>query len=777
MRKGIALLLLLIINVFPAQLSDFLSQQYIDCLEDNYQLDLGISLSQINEGSYQKAIELLETDYYKSHPKEKFLIQNLLDYNTKGKKYTYQTIEESNLSSEEKDFTKLWLSYYTNNNNDYEVMLKDFKKKYPSNLELLKLEIKKELNERKFLSDLTQYSKEIDSVLTLPDLSTQNKLHFTLTKLDVSELDEDYEKNKLKKYLNFIEFWKEHKEKINYNYASKVQLDDCKTKDCETFNDWILEQKEKNSPTNPSNKIFSLLLQQVNSDSGLPIPTLQKKIDLLLSQETEITEIQNIKALVNVYFLTKEPDFGFWFKGMLKPIPFDANFRKKYLVTLNKQECIENIKTIAQEFAKEKNKTIDLQTLQEMQKEATKYPVEDVKVMYGILVFLKHYARSLEKALATDLGYYKDSPQDEIYTDSKLMLNYLEKNPLFYDDNLITASDAKFKDIVKKQDLDTFSQNMLKLTDKYPYAYGIQLKYLTTLSQYENLVYKEELQNYYLDYLKKTIDLLSINQKLDFNNLETLLFINFKNLEGSGLINYYKVSEDFFKKIDVENKKIAMKYLLQKINENPYHNNLKEMAIRLSETIDGLAYLDLYFNYLESEESTGSIDINFDALEEVNKTEIKTVLKNKISEYISKNKSFELYRCLPLAFYVEDNNLAIDIVKNFEKLSPKDNYQFVARLSDSYHRLYNQSEDDEAAIKNFTEIFEYNPTSEISFVFLTLIKMEEDIEKGKKFFEKYNRYSLDKVNLDAIREVLYLAGFDEENKNFILQELEKKHRK
>ena len=88
-----------------------------------------------------------------------------------------------------------------------------------------------------------------------------------------------------------------------------------------------------------------------------------------------------------------------------------------------------------------------------------------------------------------------------------------------------------------------------------------------------------------------------------------------------------------------------MKYLLQKINENPHHNNLKEMAIRLSETIDGLAYLDLYFNYLESEGSTGNIDINFDALEEADKTEIKTVLKNKISEYISKNKSFELYRC------------------------------------------------------------------------------------------------------------------------------------
>ena len=93
-----------------------------------------------------------------------------------------------------------------------------------------------------------------------------------------------------------------------------------------------------------------------------------------------------------------------------------------------------------------------------------------------------------------------------------------------------------------------------------------------------------------------------------------------------------------------------------------------------------------------------------------------------------------------------DNSIATDIIKNFEKISPKENYQFVARLSDSYHRLYNQSEDDEAAIKNFTEIFEYNPTSEISFVFLTLIKMEEDIEKGKEFFEKYNRYSLDKVN-------------------------------
>ena len=86
-----------------------------------------------------------------------------------------------------------------------------------------------------------------------------------MAKLDVSQLDKDYGKNKLKKYLEFIVIWKEHKDEINYNYASKVQLDDCKTKDCELFNDWILEQKEKNSPTDSSNKIFSLLLQQANS--------------------------------------------------------------------------------------------------------------------------------------------------------------------------------------------------------------------------------------------------------------------------------------------------------------------------------------------------------------------------------------------------------------------------------------------------------------------------------------------------------------------------------
>jgi hypothetical protein len=188
MKKYIFLLFCLFYIDSNAQVN-FLDKYYFDCVSSSYNVNLGISLS-VPEGNYKKAKELLDTDFFKKNLDDATKIQALLIHNTLGYEKAILHIENAKISQENKEFTQLWLNFYTNNTEQFDLLLVTFQKKYPTNYNPLKLKFRTILNYRdaniwnKLEDQKSKSITTLDSLLAVPNINKEDKTFFLLMKLD-----------------------------------------------------------------------------------------------------------------------------------------------------------------------------------------------------------------------------------------------------------------------------------------------------------------------------------------------------------------------------------------------------------------------------------------------------------------------------------------------------------------------------------------------------------------------------------------------------------------
>lgn len=188
MKKTLLLLFLIHFTVSNSQIN-FGDNYYSDCLKSSYTMNYAISLSS-PKGNFNSAKELLKNDYFNNHKFESALISSLLDYNTIGSKQVEEHLATSNLSKEQQDFVRLWISFYTKNFNVYQKQLASFQEHYPSNYLPIKLRLRAILNYRD--ANIWNQIKEkkessiatIDSLLQINTIEKEDRIYFSLLKLD-----------------------------------------------------------------------------------------------------------------------------------------------------------------------------------------------------------------------------------------------------------------------------------------------------------------------------------------------------------------------------------------------------------------------------------------------------------------------------------------------------------------------------------------------------------------------------------------------------------------
>lgn len=259
MKKYFVIVLFFIVLHLNAQLK-VIFPLFSDSITDYYYLNYGISLCNPKDGNYEEATAYLQSSQVSKNAKNLIYLRNLISYQTEGKLSTFEKINSSQISNKEKDFLKLWLFAVTKNDNDYELELNKNQKKYPNDIELTKIEIRKKLQDRQDLIytsiDFKEISINIDKLLVNKKNSKEDEIYLKALQLDCEYFAyEDSKSMKTERRRILAEYsnlWKQNKtffmdqySKINFklksdNSAHYFDLTNEDIPDDSIFDDYLL---------------------------------------------------------------------------------------------------------------------------------------------------------------------------------------------------------------------------------------------------------------------------------------------------------------------------------------------------------------------------------------------------------------------------------------------------------------------------------------------------------------------------------------------------------
>lgn len=288
MKRIILVLILGISNLGFSQFKLF-QQYYFDCENGSYEMNQAISYSSY-EGNYEKAKELLtKQDFFQKNTDEKLKIEALLAFNLFGEKKSNEIIETSTLSKENKDFAKLWVSFYTDKDK-FNKQVIVFREKYPNNYEVLKLKMRKIINYRdknmwnEIKEDKPNSIATIDSLLNLNSLSPQNKLFFSLMKIDFeskNDFREEKEASEKKLRNELLDLYEVYKDYFSGHQLLKI-LKDCDNSKCNEIKKEAAEKINKQNTSSSTELALGYLMNYNNSEGKVSIAELEKTINTIL---------------------------------------------------------------------------------------------------------------------------------------------------------------------------------------------------------------------------------------------------------------------------------------------------------------------------------------------------------------------------------------------------------------------------------------------------------------------------------------------------------------
>lgn len=590
MKKHILLIIVLIASKSQGQFRVF-ENYYFDCLESSYQMNYGITLSSI-EGNYEKANTFLNSDFLKNNPEKQILIKALLCYNTLGKKRAYELIDTNLTSEEKKESAKLWLSFYSKNNEEFNQNYTVFRKKHPDNYEPLKLKFRGHIDyrDKNFWNDIYNEKqnslRSIDSLLALNSVKNEDRIYFSLIKLEFLKKEEtDRKEDKVdivypqeRLISELLSLWKANKTLFNTSNLSRL-IDDCTTDDCKEAIAYLAEEARKTDTSSSTQKTVALLVRQNNGDDVKPsVAELEKSIMLIKSTEKSQKEIARINALITVFSLEKEPELGFFFRGMLKPIAFSTAFKQKSTGTQDKASLLADIESVMNEAAKENGNSGFVENFKNESETLKNLSVDDLKALYGLAVFSQEYAKLLKSAFQTSFLNYSESPSFEEISDIRKYVAFLEKNPLYYDKS---AHSFNYPDLKSEKDVWYLIEETKRLKEKFPGSMALLNNCILTLSYNHEAVSDAQKQNFYLIYIKFLCDLFPLMPEKSISDTSEGCDY-FPTLNTRNLFSKSNCFEDFYKLLSKESQKELENYISQKLIENPGDKKLISLTNMIS---------------------------------------------------------------------------------------------------------------------------------------------------------------------------------------------------
>lgn len=783
MKKYFILLFVLSLTPSIAQIK-FLNDYFFDCNSSSYQMNYAISLASPN-GNYTNAQEILKTQFFKNNIDKATQIKALLTHNTLGKEKAISTINSANISEEEKDFAKLWLSFYTNNTTEYDALLVAFQKKYTTNYNPIKLKLRAVLNYRdaniwnEIKEQKPQSIKTLDSLIGLSNVTNEDKLYFSLMKLDFLKKNDfrseekKYSENELLDKV--VELYQKNKSSFELEIL-KNTLNKSESKKYKNIIKEINDEQTNTSTNTSTEKVLALLLEHNNSDNKIKVSDIESSINKVLSIEKNATEISKIKALLNAFSLPSEPDLGFMMKGLLKPVPFSKEFKQSFSSTsLSKQELVENIKSVLKEpqFAEvDKNSSKlneELETIKDLS-------IEDIHAFYGLIVFSSYYAKSLQN-LKYAFGSFQDKPERKDYETVESFIQFLEKNPLYHDNSRYFFN---YLDLKNDEGFQKFITQINLLKDKFPGSATILRNGLDCIQINNEKVSENNLQYFYTSYFKLAVDYLAISKIIKSKNgYDSELFsgnLRYKLEHGS---TYF---ENFFSVFSQESKKESEQYLDVVLQKNQANKDLNEIKLLITKQKGGKEYLDAYLKNLTETNKNHYDKIEISNIYNLDSTYINSQSKLAIPILKSKKNFSALERILPLLYFTSQIDVAQDVIVYI-----LNNYSKPNQYTDSFSKtciqeLYNELLDDEKAIELLSKIQNEVPDFEINYLILTMLKLENEESKkdGLKLVKSYEneKFGSSFGNLEkyfVLHQFFEKNYFKEENISLIFKEIIKKY--
>lgn len=224
MKKNLLFICFLIYLNYSAQLNvrfPFFS----DSQESAHNINYGISLCDSKNGDYTEALKYLKEISVKDNLQNQTSLKYLIDFKTKGKKSTFASIDQSIKDSKVADLLKLWLFSVTGNIDDYTIAFEKIISKYPNDIQLKKIQIRKLLQERYDLiytdTNFMELSNSIEQFMQENNLSDEDQLYFKLLKLDCLYYyyDSPNIKEREKLTREFSKIWKKNPNEFHEIYA------------------------------------------------------------------------------------------------------------------------------------------------------------------------------------------------------------------------------------------------------------------------------------------------------------------------------------------------------------------------------------------------------------------------------------------------------------------------------------------------------------------------------------------------------------------------------
>lgn len=581
--KNIVLILFIFTIPIKAQVQ-FFDRYFVFTQKDFYNLNAGISFATEKDGDYRKAKELLGNEYFKANPETAFYINSLLTFNTKGKNAALEMIAKSGFSAEKKNFLMIWLSYFSDYREDYFQLLSDFEKKHPHNPEYFKFKTYLEIRENaKAIGTSTRFRDDFYRRMNTAiknSKTSEDKMLFRLAKLDMKSFEEDYKDAENTRIDSLYTLWKDNKNLFSHKGLENTILS-CESSKCLEMKSWIsAEEKkfEKNIYTKEEEILTKLIIQgKKDSDKKIALPELENTLDIFISNSNS-NKKNDFKAMLSIYFLEKEPKVGMM-AGLFSPIPFSAGFRTKYQLSMTKDQMIARLKEIAQDpdYENSFREGMADKFLKEIDNLKV-YGIDDLRVMYGLLVFSNYYDPLLKKSFEK-AGMSLNRPTQKQLTNYRELLKFYDENPLYYDES--PYNDYEVNDIKTYDDLKNFISSADLLIEKYKGSKSIRIMMLQIMGQKKNLVPKDQYQDYLSSYFQRLVEMYNEIQRLYFhpNDLTTVANIA---LEKDQRYNY-PIYNDFYKLFTKDNLEKSYKILLKKSEAKPYQKNLKGFLESLEE--------------------------------------------------------------------------------------------------------------------------------------------------------------------------------------------------
>lgn len=582
MKRIILVLILGISNLGFSQFKLF-QQYYFDCENGSYEMNQAISYSSY-EGNYEKAKELLtKQDFFQKNTDEKLKIEALLAFNLFGEKKSNEIIETSTLSKENKDFAKLWVSFYTDTDK-FNKQVIVFREKYPNNYEVLKLKMRKIINYRdknmwnEIKEDKPNSIATIDSLLNLNSLSPQNKLFFSLMKIDFeskNDFREEKEASEKKLRNELLDLYEVYKDYFSGHQLLKI-LKDCDNSKCNEIKKEAAEKINKQNTSSSTELALGYLMNYNNSEGKVSIAELEKTINTILVNEKDSTEKDQVNALLTVFSLAEEPDLGFMMKGLLKPIKFTNDFKSKIQINKSKEEILASIRNLLLDKSSTSiGSHISTENIDQELDQMRQLSTPDIKAFYGLTIFSQYYAKLFLKMSEESFAVFQTSPKGDELHSIDLYCKFLTNNPLYSETGKYIM---KFCRVNSSAELLDLSNNLIEVKKKFPASKAVQKNIIASFIGNKEFINVENRDAVYKNFVETLIEFIKEPNALKKEKTDGLSYIYSLNLSEDEIFpDYDNLLKKFYEALSPNSRKEIEKIIVKAADENTENKSLQEL--------------------------------------------------------------------------------------------------------------------------------------------------------------------------------------------------------